>query len=85
MLSRFHADINCYDPDFLVCHDASKILDSLIYRLAKLDKNSKIKFGRLRLPRDVSKSNQTQRINMFIAGRLLVETFIHAKDMVKAI
>jgi hypothetical protein len=68
-----------------VCHDASNILDSLICRLGKIDKNSKIKFGRLKTPRDVSKSNQTQRINSFIAGRLLVDTFFHAKDMVKSI
>lgn len=45
----------------------------------------KIKFGRLRILRDNSKSNQSQRINNFIAGRLLVDTFVHSKDMVKAI
>jgi hypothetical protein len=73
------------DPDFIVCHDSSKILDSLICRLGKIDKNSKTKFSRLKLSRDVSKSNQVQRINNFIAGRLLVDTYFHAKDMVKSI
>ena len=86
MLARFEADIKKYDPDFLICHDSSKILDTLICRLGKLgDKNTKTKFGRLNLFRDLSKSNQTQRINGFIAGRLLVDTFLHSKDMIKSI
>lgn len=85
ILARFEADILKYDPDFLICHDVSATLDTLICRLGKIDKSAKIKFGRLKLPRDVSKSNQTQRINTFIAGRLLVDTFFHAKDMVKCI
>lgn len=57
----------------------------LISQFGKLDKNAKIKFGRLRIARDVSKTNQTQRINSFLAGRLLVDTFLHSKEMVKSI
>lgn len=85
MLSRFQADICKFDPDFIVCHDSSTLLDFLICKLAKLDKNAKIKFSRLRLAREPSKINQTQRINSFLAGRLLVDTFLHSKEMVKSI
>lgn len=85
ILARFEADIRKYDPDFFVCHDASKILDSLICRLNQIDKNAKIKFSRLKTGRSVSKTNQIQRINAFIAGRLLVDTYVHSKDMVKSI
>lgn len=85
LFARFYADILKYDPDFFVCHDASAILDSLIYRLGKLDKNSKIRLSRLKLARDATKNNQAQRINSFIAGRLLVDTYFHSKDMVKSI
>ena len=85
MLSRFEADLKFYDPDFIVCHDSSKILDTLICRIMKL--GSKNKLGRFRIFKDSGKSNQnqSQRINTFIAGRLLVDTFLHAKDMIKSI
>lgn len=85
ILARFEADIRKYDPDFFVCHDSSKILDSLICRLNNIDKNCKIKFSRLKIGKSVSKTNQVQRINTFLAGRLLVDTFFHSKDMVKSI
>jgi hypothetical protein len=49
------------------------------------DRNTKTKFGRLNFVRDLSKTNQTQRINTFIAGRLLVDTFNHSKEMIKSI
>lgn len=40
MFGKFIADLGRYDPDVIVCHDASKILDSLIQRMAQLgDKN----------------------------------------------
>ena len=79
MLSRFEADLKFYDPDFIICHDSSKILDTLICRILRLGTKNKTKIGRLNLFKDPSKTNQTQRINSFIAGRLLVDTFIHAK------
>lgn len=81
MIGRFLADVVRLDPDFIVCHDSSKILDTLVCRLPKLsgDKNIRSKFGRLNTIRDLSKINQYQRINKFIAGRLLVDTYLHAK------
>lgn len=85
LLSQFEAYILKTDPDFLVCHDSSKILDSLIFRYGKIDKNQRTKLSRLKIARDVSKNNQVQRINSFIAGRLLVDTYIHSKEMVKLI
>ena len=78
MLSRFEADIKFLDPDFIVCHDSSKILDTLICRILRLG-NNKTKFGRINFFKDSSRTNQTQRINTFIAGRLLVDTYSHAK------
>jgi hypothetical protein len=40
MFGKFVADLGRYDPDVIVCHDASKILDSLIQRMSKFgDKN----------------------------------------------
>ena len=81
MIGRFMADIVRLDPDFIVCHDSSKILDTLVCRLPKLsnDKNSRNKFGRLNIFRDLSKNNQYQRLSKFVAGRLLVDTYLHSK------
>jgi hypothetical protein len=73
------ADIIKYDPDFLVCHDVSKILDTLICRQSKLDRNTKSRFGRLKTVAETAKSNQAQRVSSFIAGRLLVDTYTHSK------
>lgn len=40
MFGKFIADLNRLDPDVIVCHDASKILDTLIQRMAQVgDKN----------------------------------------------
>lgn len=40
MFGNFIADLNRLDPDVIVCHDASKILDTLIQRMAQIgDKN----------------------------------------------
>jgi len=48
MIGKFIADINRLDPDVIVCHDASKIIDVLIQRLSQLgEKNLKPKLGRL--------------------------------------
>lgn len=86
MIAQFQADLRRYDPDILVCHDSSRVIDILIQRMAKLsDKQDRPRLGRLVHLFDVSKSNQNQRINSTIAGRLLVDTFIHAKDMIKSV
>jgi len=40
MFGKFIADLNRLDPDVIVCHDASRILDSLIQRMGQVgDKN----------------------------------------------
>lgn len=85
MIAAFQADLRRFDPDVLVCHDSSRILDALIQRMAKLDKQSRPQLGRLVHLHELNRSNQQQRINSTIAGRLLVDTFIHAKDMIKSV
>lgn len=84
LLGKFVADINYLDPDVFVCHDSSKILDVLIQRMSQLgDKNLKPKLGRLVHYFNASSTNQHQRITSSLAGRLLVDTFVHSKDMIK--
>lgn len=40
MFGKFIAELGKLDPDAIVCHDASKVLDSLIQRMAQVgDKN----------------------------------------------
>jgi hypothetical protein len=40
MMARFQADLKKLDPDVIVCHDSSRIIDTLIQRLIKInDKN----------------------------------------------
>jgi DNA polymerase elongation subunit (family B) len=86
MIALFQAEVRKYDPDVLVCHDSSRVLDSLIQRMIKLgDKFDRPHLGRLIYPHEVSKVNQNQRINSTIAGRLLVDTFLHSKDMIKSV
>jgi DNA polymerase elongation subunit (family B) len=86
MIALFQAELRKYDPDVIVCHDSSKILDTLVQRLSKIsDKFDKPKLGRFVYSHEFSKSNQYQRINTAIAGRLLVDTFIHSKDMIKSV
>jgi DNA polymerase elongation subunit (family B) len=84
LLSRFVAEVNALDPDFLVCHDACNALDALISRLEKLKNNQVGKLGRLvkakQLPR-----NMNQKIHAVISGRLLIDTFVHAKDMMRSV
>jgi DNA polymerase alpha subunit A len=86
MIALFQAELRRYDPDVLVCHDSSRIIDTLIQRISKLgDKQDRPRLGRLVHLHELNKSNQQQRINSTIAGRLLVDTFIHAKDMIKSV
>ena len=86
MIALFLNDLNRYDPDVLVCHDQSKIFDVLIQRMAQIgDKNDKPRLGRLVHYQNVNNSNQYQRITSSLAGRLLVDTFTHSKDMIKSI
>jgi DNA polymerase alpha subunit A len=50
------------------------------------DKNVKAKLGRLvHSMYTGASSNQQQRLSASLAGRLLVDTFIHSKDMIKSI
>lgn len=87
MISKFKAELNRLDPDVIVCHDSSRILDTLIQRMAQLgDKNMKPKLGRLvHSMYTGSTSNQQQRLSASLAGRLLVDTFLHSKDMIKSV
>jgi hypothetical protein len=86
MIARFLSDVYFYDPDVLACHDSARILDMLIQRLMQLnDKNDKPRIGRLVNYQNISSTNQMSRINSTIAGRLLVDTFVHSKDMIKSI
>ena len=87
MISKFKAELNRLDPDVIVCHDSSRILDTLIQRLTQLgDKNVRPKLGRLvHHSYSGTTSNQQQRLTAALAGRLLVDTFIHSKDMIKSV
>lgn len=84
LLSHFMADINALDPDFLVCHDAANLLDALISRLERLKNNQVGKLGRLVKARQLPKSMH-QRLGAAISGRLLVDTFLHSKDMMRLV
>ena len=86
MFGLLQSEIMRLDPDILVCHDGAKILDTLIQRMARIgDKNSKPMLGRLKFSHELSKVNQSQRINSTVAGRLVCDTFVHAKDMIKSV
>lgn len=87
MISKFKAELNRLDPDVIVCHDSSRIIDTLIQRMTQLgDKNVKAKLGRLvHSMYTGASSNQQQRLSASLAGRLLVDTFIHSKDMIKSV
>lgn len=48
MIALFQAELRKYDPDVIVCHDASRVLDTLIQRIAKIgEKHERPKLGRL--------------------------------------
>jgi len=86
MFGLLQAEIMRHDPDVLVCHDGAKILDTLIQRMARIgDKYNKPALGRLKVAHELSKVNQNQRINSTVAGRLVCDTFVHAKDMIKSV
>lgn len=74
------------DPDVVTCHDSAKILDCLVQRMSKIgDKHDKPILGRLKYSHQYSHSNQTQRINSTLAGRLVCDTFVHSKDMMRSV
>jgi DNA polymerase elongation subunit (family B) len=86
MIAQFLSDVYFYDPDVLICHDSARIIDVLIQRLMQInDKNDKPRIGRLIHFPSLSITNQNSRISNAIAGRLLVDTFVHSKDMIKSI
>ena len=86
MFAIFQSELRRLDPDVLVCHDSSKTLDTLIQRMARVgDKQDRPRLGRLIFNHELSKSNQVQRISQSIAGRLLCDTFSHARDMIKSV
>ena len=87
MFAAFYNEIKRLDPDVIVCHDSAKIIDTLVQRMNKVvQKNSeRPKLGRLNYSHEFSKSNQTQRIVSSLAGRLLCDTFLHSRDMIKSV
>ena len=61
-------------------------MDVLIQRLIRIsEKTSKPKLGRLVHFQGVNNHNQNLRLSSAMAGRLLVDTFLHSKDMIKSI
>lgn len=86
MLAKFVADLYFFDPDVIVCHDSSRILDTLLLRIAQIgDKNDRPRLGRLNHVYYLNSANQHQRVTSAFAGRLIVDTFIHSKDMIKSV
>jgi hypothetical protein len=57
----------------------------IITRIIKNCSKELFRLGRLSLGREIHKTNQKQKINMAISGRLLVDTYSHAKDMIKSV
>lgn len=49
------------------------------------DKQEKPKLGRLIYSHQLSSINQNQRIGSTVAGRLVCDTFLHSKDMIKSV
>jgi hypothetical protein len=85
LTNAFASDLIKLDPDVIVCHDASKILDTLIQRTIQLtSKQYRPKLGRL-IHYLESMNNQHSRISTSIAGRLLVDTYLHSKDMIRSV
>ena len=87
LLERFAEDVKIYDPDLIVCHDGPSIIDLVLNRINVLAKS---KAGKPRLSRLIqnaegSKTNQLERVKIALAGRLLVDTFAHSKDMMKEV
>ena len=88
MLALFQSKVKQLDPDVVVCHDTSRVLDLLIQRMGRLSHNKaseRVRLGRLLFSHDISRSNQLQRVNNSIAGRLLVDTYAHAKELIKSV
>lgn len=79
--------MNRHDPDIIICHDSSYIIDTLILRMQALSTNKydRPRLGRFVITHELSKHNQVQRITSSLAGRLLADTYLHAKDMIKSV
>ena len=75
-----------YDPDILVCHDATMVLDTIITRIETLNMKEKTRLSRLGANRQISSpGNLRQKLMLMLAGRLLVDTYFHAKDLVRSV
>ena len=86
LLSHFFEAIQGFDPDILVCHDATMALDMIVTRADMLNMKEKAKLGRLGSNRIIAQMpNMKQRQMLILAGRLLVDTFLHAKDLLKSV
>lgn len=86
LISRFLEAIEGFDPDVLACHDATMALDTVISRCDFLNIKEKARLGRLGSSRLIPNiTNMKQRQMLVLAGRLLVDTYIHAKDLLKSV
>lgn len=88
MLEKFASDVKLYDPDFIVCHDAATVVGLLQTRVNQLgkSKSSKPKFNRFIGAHEASdKSSSLQKMNSLFAGRLIVDTFNHSKELIKEV
>lgn len=87
MFERFAADVKMYDPDLIVCHDAATVIGFLQNRMNYLGRTkAKPKFSRFIGAHEAGeKASSTQKMNSFLAGRLIVDTFNHSKELIKEV
>ena len=80
-LNRLHD----MDPDVIVAHDAfSSVLDTLITRIKALKIANWSRLGRLKKGEDsLNNGTSMQRIRMVTSGRLICDTYISSRELVR--
>ncbi|CAD8188928.1 unnamed protein product [Paramecium pentaurelia] len=84
MLSYFLQQVEQIDPDGLIGHEISKkSIDQLFARIAKLKVNEWNRMSRLQKREQIPKS-LFQRSKYITIGRLIIDLWVQAKDMIKS-
>lgn len=89
LIDSFLQKVLCYDPDALVSHDLyGNVLDIIIQRATRLKITLLSRLGRLKQLKDeyVKASNAQanfQRCRLVTKGRLLIDTYLGAKELIR--
>ncbi|CAD8170214.1 unnamed protein product [Paramecium octaurelia] len=84
MLSQFLSNVEAIDPDGLVGHEIQKkSIEQLVARIAKLKVNEWNRMSRLQKREQLPK-NIFLRSKYLIIGRLVIDLWVQAKDMIKS-